>query len=1277
MRRLPGILAAAGAILIVLVALVVSGLRMALPTLDYFRPQVVAWVQSATGLSVELDRLSGRWETFGPTLEIENLRIHHPDADWRSERISLALDVWQSLLHAQWKFRDLTFYRLQFDLNTPLDLQRQSGRTWQPDRMGDLFLRQFDHFDLRDSQVTFQTPAGNRAVLSIPQLTWLNSKNRHRAEGQISLSSFNGQHGVVQVRMDLRDEQGWLNNGTVYLQADKIDMKPWLSRWVRNNTGLESADFSLAAWLNVREGDIHGGDLLLQEGSASWRDGATPHRLDINRMTVHASRYQNGWMLDIPALNMATDGARWPAGKLAALWLPADTQLLGPDREPELRIRGSQLDLERVSPLLPLLATTTPALKARWDALQPRGRITALALDIPLQRMTQTRFLVNWRDAGWKNWQSLPGGEHVSGSARGSMARGQIAVDLRQSTLPYQGMFRAPLEIRQAGGTLNWSVNEQGWDLWANGLDVQARSLWVNGDFHYHQPAQGEPRLDILAGIRLQDAADAWRYYPEPFMGKALVDYLSTALKSGYVDNATLVFAGNPHDFPFEHQEGQFQVWVPLERANFEFEPGWPALDPLNITLNFMNNGLWMQAPSVGLGNVEGRDINAVIADYSKEKLVIDGQLRGDGKEVSDYFVHTPLKGSLGNALSQVQIGGEVLGDLHLDIPLNGGRVRAGGNVVLGNNSLYIKPLDVLLQSVAGQFHYDNGNLVSQTLKARWLEQPLTFTFSTQEQEKAFLVNVGLLGRWQPSQLPGLPSQVATALKGNAGWQSAVQVTLPYRGIASYDVSVQADLKEVSSHLPSPLNKAEGEAMTLQANAKGDVRSFELSGSLGKHQRFNSRWLLRDNTVTLERAAWQQGGKTPSLPDDSSLTLTLPALDGERWLALLPGMRSTLAPQVASSHFRLPDRVTLSSSQLKVLGQQWHDVVLTSRAQDNGNDISVVGRELDGRLFIPPSGEWRGDLRYLYYNPQWQGDDATNPVALAEKKSPLNDPSIRFEDLPALRFSCAECWVMGLNVGKVKGSLLPEKNRLLLSGGVVDSGKAKLTLEGSWQENGEGTRTALKGRLSGDSLTKNSEWLGVGSPLRAGAFTIDYDLYWHGSPWAPDIPSLSGILKTDIGKGEIVNVGAGQAGQLLRLISFDALLRKMQFDFSDTFGKGFYFDSVRSTAWIKDGILHTDNLLVDGLEADIAMKGDIDLVKRQITMDAVVAPEISATVGVATAFVVNPVVGAAVFAASKVLAPLWNKISLIRYQISGSVDQPKIQEVVREAQKAKSAEAAK
>jgi uncharacterized protein YhdP len=90
------------------------------------------------------------------------------------------------------------------------------------------------------------------------------------------------------------------------------------------------------------------------------------------------------------------------------------------------------------------------------------------------------------------------------------------------------------------------------------------------------------------------------------------------------------------------------------------------------------------------------------------------------------------------------------------------------------------------------------------------------------------------------------------------------------------------------------------------------------------------------------------------------------------------------------------------------------------------------------------------------------------------------------------------------------------------------------------------------------------------------------------------VDTLSGTLKVKIGNGEIGSISGSCAGQLLRLVSFDVLLRKLQFDFSDIFGKGFYFDSICSTASLMDGIVHTDALFVDGLAADIAMSGQID-----------------------------------------------------------------------------------
>ncbi|OWF82157.1 TIGR02099 family protein [Yersinia rohdei] len=1283
MRRLPRIMFVTGATIIVVVALLVSGLRMMLPLINDYRPQIVAKVQSLSGIPLEVGFMQGTWETFGPTLELRDIGAQLPQADLQVQRVTLALDVWQSLLHWRWQFRDMTFYQLQLDLNTTLARQPDSDSSLETSQITDIFLRQLDHFDLRNSRISFLTPSGPRAELEIPQLTWLNSLSRHRAEGQISLSTINGQHGVVMVRMDLHDNQGILNYGTVYMQADNIDVKPWISRWLHNNTGLDSAEFSLEAWLSIKGGEVYSGNMLLSQGQANWTVGDQPHQLAVDNFVLEGHRQGTGWQIDAPELRLKTDGQSWPKGHLSALWLPENSQFIGPEQSQELRIRATNIQLERVGPLLPTLSLFSPELIKRWADLQPQGVVDALALDIPINQPQKTRFLAKWHNISWQHWDLLPGVNNFAGVLSGSAELGRLDVNLKSSTLPYGEMFRAPLEVSQATGVLNWQADESGWELWSDKLDIRAKSLWANGSFRYTQPAQGQPWLKILTGIRLYDATDAWRYFPVPLMGKKLADYLTEALQGGQVDNATLIYNGNPHDFPYKHKEGQFQVYVPLRNATFAFQPDWPALENLAIDLDFLNEGLWMDAPHAMLGKVTGSNISAIIPDYLKEKLYVEAQVAGEGRDIHDYFTHTPLNDSVAETLDELQVGGKVSGRLHLDIPLEENRItHASGEVTLKNNSLLVKPLQSQLENISGKFRFNNGNLDSDTLSANWFGQPLTVDFTTQEQPKNFLVNVGLHGNWLPAKLPGIPEDAAKLLSGSANWQGKVAVQLPKNGQPDYKIDVTADLKKVSSYLPPPLDKASGQALPLQITAAGGLEGFTLSGSVGGNNGFNSQWLLQKQQVELARAIWQTDSKqTPPLPDDKGLVLKLPKLDGERWLTLLAPEFTAMSASVTSSaqpkipgngtDVILPHRLTLQTPQLLMGGQAWHNLTLQVEPLLVGTKVTAKGQEVDGSVLMAESGPWHADIDYLYYNPQWTASEEKDPLAKAALQEPTSTGTVSFHNWPALQLRCKACWILGQSVGRVNADLTPKGSVLTLSNGLIEAGNGRAKVSGQWQQEGLDNKTSLIIALSGPKIDETNSFFGLMTPIKNAPFDISADLNWRGVPWQPQIDTLNGTLKSRLGRGVLTNLGGGRAGQLLRLVSFDALLRKLQLDFSDTFSRDFAFDSIRGTANIKNGVMHTNDLVIDGLAADIAMSGNVDLVKRQIAMEAVITPEISATVGVATAFAINPVVGAAVFAASKILGPLWSKVSLIRYQITGNLDQPAIHEVLRQLKESK------
>lgn len=941
-------------------------------------------------------------------------------------------------------------------------------------------------------------------------------------------------------------------------------------------------------------------------------------------------------------------------------WIPAQ-DVGGDDRQrsDELRIRASNLALSGLSGLQPFADKLAPSLGELWRTTQPGGKINLLALDIPLQATEKTRFQAQWSDLAWKQWKLLPGAEHFSGSLNGSVEHGELRAHMAKALMPYAaGVFRAPLEIAAGEATLSWVKNDKGFMLDGRDIDVQATGVRARGGFRYLQPQGDDPWLGILAGISTNDGGQAWRYFPENLMGKALVDYLSGAIKAGQASDATLVYGGNPHLFPYPHNEGQFQVYVPLKNATFAFQPDWPALTGLNIDLNFINNGLWMRADKAMLGNVTASNLDAAIPDYAQEKLLIDADIKGPGKEVGPYFNTTPLKESLGAALDSLQLDGDVSARLHLNIPLDGEMTTAKGDVRLQNNSLFIKPLDTTLQNLSGNFSFVNGDLNSQTLSATWFNQPLNLNFSTREGEKAFLVDVGMNANWQPSRTGLLPKAVSEALSGSVPWDGKVAIELPYHGNASYKVDINGDLKNVSSRLPSPVSKPAGEPLPVKINVAGGLSSFDLTGSVGAKNHINSRWLL-NHKLTLDRAILTTDSKGHSpLPDQPGIELNLPPMDGAQWLALF---ENGAANEVSSSVL-FPPRIVLRTPSLALAGQQWNNVSLMSQPVAGGSQVEAQGREINATLTMRDNAPWLANVRYLYFNPaSASGQNATENVA------PQTATRLDFHGWPDLQLRCAECWLWGQKYGRIDGDVAIKGDTLTLSNGLVDTGFGRLTTNGVWVNAPSGVRTSLKGRLHGNKTDAFADFFGVSTPVKDSPFDIDYDLHWRAPPWSPDVASLNGIIKSHLGKGQFTDLSTGHAGQLLRLLSVDALLRKLRFDFSDTFSEGFYFDSINSTAWIKDGVLHTDDTLVDGLEADIAMKGSVDLVRRQLDLQAVVAPEISATVGVAAAFAVNPIVGAAVFAASKVLGPLWNKVSILRYRITGPIDQPQINEVLRQA----------
>ena len=1255
--------------ILVLIALLISGLRLALPHLNQWRVPLLTQVQAWTGMPLDIGVIQGRWLAAGPQLMLENVTLNLPKLQVQAARVEGQLNLWQSVLQRRWQFSSLVFSGVRLDSHYPWHAREPAGNDNDRQalrRLDELVFDQLSQFELQDSQFRFITPSGAPLQLTVNRLGWHNSQRRHQAQGSIALAGGGQNYGALDLRFDLYDGVHRLERGQIYLHGEQLDLTPWLTQRGARLSGLQSAQLSVSAWLTIADNRMQQGLLQLENGRSLWGQGNDTHSLSFRRLQVQLQRADNTLTARVPQLALQTDQQAWPLSTLHATY-----------QQDMLQIHSSMLDLALISPLLPAAVPEIPALRV-LQQMQPHGELSNLNLTLPLMQLENATLTTRFAHLGIRGGEQWPALTDVSGDIQGSLAAARLHVRAdSRSVLTYPQQFPQPITLAGSEVDLQASFGEHGWQLTSDRVDLRSPYLQFNGRFRLDWPRAQAPWLGILGGINLNQAAQAWRYYPRGLMGNALTDYLTPTLQAGHVQGATLVWAGDPLQFPYQGNDGVFQVAVPVRQAVFQFDPNWLPLRDLDLDLLFEDDRLLMHSTQARLGAARATRIDASIDPlHANANLKIDASVQGRAPEVQYYLTHSPLRDSVGAALQEIQLQGPVKGDLQLSIPLSGAEADAKGRVWLENNALRLTSLDLVLSAVKGEFRFDNGNLRSQPLQARLWQQPVTLDFTTRQQQQNYNIDVGLKGNWVVNQLSqAWNTPLWQQLTGRLPWQGKVAVQLPVSGGARYQVNLAGELGAVRSRLPAPLDNSAWQGQRWQATAKGNLKRLTVQGNWGALARFQGAWQVGAQ-ASLQRV-WLDVGPTKQQTRPAGamvLTANLPILNLDAWQNMLVPAVSNLSrstPTSAGWLGYLPDYLQLDTGALQLGGQHWDNLALNGRRQGNSYQLKALGKQIRGTATLHRQAPWRIDLAYL----NWQtptssisSGTAANRTTPATTHSSTSSSAAQHTDFrrwPALRLRCHDCQIDGQALKRVQADLTPSAQALTLSNGLIDTGLGTLTFDGAWRGGREqAVLTTVGGRLQTPNLAVLLTHFGIATSLRDTPTDLTFTLRWPGAPWQLDLSQLGGSLSLKARKGMISELG-GRTGQVLRLVSTDSLLRKLRLDFSDAFEEGFFYDKITGTASISRGILRTDNLLIDGLLADIALRGELNLYRRTINMDAVIAPELGAGLSVATAFMVNPVAGLAVFAASQALSPLWSKLSLLRYHMEGSMDNPQVQETQR------------
>jgi uncharacterized protein (TIGR02099 family) len=896
---------------------------------------------------------------------------------------------------------------------------------------------------------------------------------------------------------------------------------------------------------------------------------------------------------------------------------------------------------------------------------------------------------------------------------------GHASVRVAQGALDLPGVFeerQIPVDLLETEA--RWRIQGTRIEAWLERLKLvnadaegTANAHWTTSDPATSPSGSRFPgQLNLQAQLTRGKAERVFRYLPIA-VGPLAQRYVREAVQGGTVGPVNFNIRGDMLDMPFNQPgaQGDFRIDAQLKDVDFAYVPAylsgdgdspWPALSRVNGRLLLDRASLHLselQASLDGSPNVVLGQASVDIADLIHEPLLkVSSKVQGPASEVLDFVRTSPVNGFTGQVLQDATMSGASQLEFHLQVPLNEvERTTVQGAVQFAGNDVHINPQAPRLLNTVGKLSFSEKGFSIPAARAQVFGGELQFDggMAPSAQGPSRIRFTGR-GTATASGLRegdlGLVSRLSERATGSARYE----VELGFRAGVP-EIVVNTDLVGMAVNLPAPLTKAGSAPLPLRYDNKVLTVLADAAGEVARTDRFFLRLGAPAQplaTLEYERdligaqprvvrgsmAAGLDEGETVALPPQGvQANIRFDELDTDAWDRVFSQMtgvdpRGAMirpAEEEDASLRYLPTSLAVRAQALKVGGRTFNQVVVGGSREGNQWRANIDAEQLNGYIeYRQPSGNAAGSVfaRLARLN--------LAPSAKAEFEELLQQP----KSMPALDIEVNDFTLAGRQLGFVAiaarnesaGGQAREWQLTKLNLRVPE---ARFNAIGHWAiapgaGAGEQRRTMLQIELDVRDAGALLARFGHEATVLGGEGTIRGSIGWVGSPMSLDYRSLSGQLNANIRNGQFLKVEPG-AAKLLGVLSLQSLPRRLVLDFRDVFSEGFAFDFVRGDATIEQGVAHTNNLQMKGVNAAVLMEGSADIDREEQDLKVVVVPEINAGTAALIATAINPAVGLGTFIAQFLLGQPLQSAATQEFRITGHWADPQVEKVERRATK--------
>lgn len=1235
---------------IIVVAAVVLGLRYyVLPHVKDYRESIAEHASVALGQHVTIGEIKAGWHRLNPHLDLQQVQIFDKEG-----RPALAFDhieaslSWFSLLVAEPRLESLVIHQPQLTVrrqeNGDILVAGISISTPSKPDFANWLLRQ-NEISVTNATVIWQDDMQHAPALKLEKLDFLMERSLARSIfnmhqfGLTAVPSVGNSHPIdIRGRFyggDVSRLKQW--HGSLYAAVEGEELSAWRT-WVNLPQTFQHGFGAARMWLEFADQDIKQvtADVALTDAVTQPQPGkpilslqSVTGRFDWQRLN------DNGYELDATKLSLQGEhGLRISNGEF-------NWKLPQANGSGQGEISVDTLALEPIMSLVDYLPLNEKQ-RQRLTALSPTGSLNEVKISWEgnQEKLDKYAIQADFKDLGMQAVEDVPGFSGLTGSLDANQSKGKLEIDARDAMLNLPQVFRQPIPANTLNALLNWTQQDNKLALTISRVNLSNAHLnsEISGSYRYEGVKGGY--LDLTGTAHNVNGKFAHFYYPV-MLGKNTLHWLDTSILDGRSDDVKVRIKGYVDDYPYVGgKDGEFSVTATIHDGIIDYADNWPKVEKLSVKMKFYENKMLLTEAQGRILGTQLNNTNIRINELDADNPVveIDGRAQNTIEEGLQFIDQSPVSAALNNFTKGMKGSGTGKLALKLTIPTEKPETtHVVGTYIVSNGTLKGDEDWPPLDHINGSLSFTENSIKADRIQAQLYGGPVSFNMSSGPNGRLDIATRGRMSTSGFKQI--IPHQIADRLTGQADWQG--RITLNNKR-TNFSIDFP-DLVGLSSTLPVPFDKSYDARIPLHIERKLVGDGDTIAMTYGKDDKAVSMKMVRSmqgGTSKIERCDVRLGGDPhPAvLAPGISIGGSLAYLDADQWLALLGDKHDGGGINLTGAKLKI--------AALDVFNKRINNLQLDGKSENNVWKANVSSTEITGELTWLPQGNGHIIAKL---------DSLVIPQSAPDKSEDTGD-TVKDQKYPSITLTANQFEARGKKLGKLELNASQEGRNWRIESLRLENPDFVANMSGAWSNWRRHATTRLRIDMDIVDIGKTLDRFGYPDTVKGGSASINGNLSWPEGPQAFTPSALSGDLSLQAERGQFLKIKSG-VGKLLGLISLQSLPRRLVFDFRDVFSSGFTFDKITGDVSIAQGVMRSENFLMEGPSASVGLSGETDLAKETQHLHIKVTPAVSDSLSLA-AFAGGPAVGLAALLAQKILQDPLNKIAAYEYDITGTWDDP-------------------